>query len=60
MDARLYRRQKKVVDLGTGTGIFAIGAVLLGAKEVVAVEKDEDAIQIAKQKMQKILGLNLK
>jgi|AntRauMinimDraft_2_1070382.scaffolds.fasta_scaffold00005_119 putative methylase len=40
---------KKVVDLGTGTGIFAIGAVLLGAKEVVAVEKDEDAIQIAKQ-----------
>jgi len=48
MDARLYRRQK-VVDLGTGTGIFAIGAVLLGAKEVVAVEKDEDAIQIAKQ-----------
>jgi putative methylase len=40
---------KKVVDLGTGTGIFAIGAALLGAEEVVAVEKDEDALEIAKE-----------
>lgn len=40
---------KKVVDLGTGTGIFAIGAALLGAEEVVAVEKDEDALEIARQ-----------
>jgi len=40
---------KKVVDLGTGTGIFAIGAALLGAEEVVALDKDEDAIEIAKE-----------
>jgi len=39
---------RKVVDLGTGTGIFAIGAALLGAKKIVAVEKDEAAIEIAK------------
>lgn len=39
---------RKVVDLGTGTGIFAIGAALLEAEEVVAVEKDEAAIEIAK------------
>jgi len=40
---------KKVIDLGAGTGIFAIGAALLGAEEVVVVEKDEDAIEIAKE-----------
>lgn len=40
---------RKVVDLGTGTGIFAIGAALLGAEEVVAVDKDEDALEIAKE-----------
>jgi putative methylase len=38
---------KKVIDLGAGTGIFAVGAALLGADEVVAVEKDEDALEIA-------------
>lgn len=38
----------KVADLGTGTGILAIGAALLDA-EVVAVEKDEDALNSAKE-----------
>ncbi|MFQ3275224.1 MAG: putative methylase [Candidatus Nanohaloarchaea archaeon] len=38
---------KEVLDLGTGTGIFAIGAALLGA-EVTAVDKDEEALEIAK------------
>lgn len=36
-----------VIDLGTGTGILAIGVALLGG-EVTAVEKDADAIQTAK------------
>lgn len=40
---------KKIIDLGTGTGIFSIGAALLNAEEVIAVDKDEDAIQIAKK-----------
>jgi putative methylase len=39
---------RKVLDLGTGTGIFAIGAALLDA-EVTAVEKDEDALDIARK-----------
>lgn len=39
---------KTVLDLGTGTGIFAVGAALLGA-EVTAVEKDEDALAIAEK-----------
>ena len=37
----------EVVDLGAGTGILAIGAALLGA-EVTAVEKDEEALEVAK------------
>lgn len=39
---------KKVVDPGTGTGIFAIGAALLGA-EVVAVDRDDKALETARK-----------
>jgi putative methylase len=39
--------QKKVVDLGCGTGILAIGAALLGARRVIAVDFDPGAIKTA-------------
>lgn len=39
---------KEVVDLGTGTGIFAVGAAMLGG-EVTAVEKDRSALEIAEK-----------
>lgn len=35
---------KKVADLGAGTGILGIGALLLGAAHVYFVEKDSDAV----------------
>ncbi|MFB6190849.1 MAG: METTL5 family protein [Candidatus Nanohaloarchaea archaeon] len=38
---------KRVVDLGTGTGILAVGAALAGAEKVVAVEKDSEALEVA-------------
>lgn len=38
---------KKVIDLGCGTGRLAIGAALLGAKEVVGVDIDKIAIKKA-------------
>jgi putative methylase len=38
---------KKVIDLGCGTGVFAIGAALLGAREVIGLDSDADAIEIA-------------
>jgi len=50
---------KKVIDLGCGTGIFAIGAALLGAKEVIGVDIDHDAIEIAKQQASKIGVINV-
>ncbi len=41
-------KDRKVVDLGCGTGIFSIGAALLGAREVIGVDIDSDAIEVAK------------
>jgi putative methylase len=38
---------RKVIDLGCGTGIFAIGAALLGAEKVTAVDIDEKAVDVA-------------
>ncbi|MBR9692448.1 methyltransferase [Candidatus Woesearchaeota archaeon] len=39
-----------VIDLGAGTGILAVGAALMGA-DVIAVEKDENAITILKENL---------
>ncbi|MFB6145256.1 MAG: METTL5 family protein [Candidatus Nanohaloarchaea archaeon] len=44
---------KKVIDLGTGTGIFAIGAALLGA-EVTAVDKDNEALELAEKNAERL------
>ncbi|HEV8081738.1 MAG TPA: 50S ribosomal protein L11 methyltransferase [Chitinophagaceae bacterium] len=40
-------RNKKVLDFGTGTGILAILAEKLGAKEVLAIDNDEWSINNA-------------
>ena len=44
--------RKKIVDLGTGTGVLALGAAALGASEVVGVDNDIDAIQAARQNLE--------
>jgi len=38
-----------VFDLGTGSGILAIAAAKLGAKKVVAIDNDEEAIAVARE-----------
>lgn len=40
---------KTVVDLGAGTGILGLGALLCGAKEVILVEQDAEALAVAEQ-----------
>jgi ribosomal protein L11 methyltransferase len=40
---------KKVLDVGTGSGILAMACGLFGAKEVLAVDNDPDAVETAKQ-----------
>jgi len=38
---------KTVLDLGCGTGRLALGAAFLGAKQVVGVDIDKDAVKLA-------------
>jgi ribosomal protein L11 methyltransferase len=39
----------KAIDLGTGTGILAIAAALLGATDVLATDIDRVAVRIARE-----------
>ena len=39
---------QRVIDVGTGSGVLAIGAALLGAKEVHALDLDEVAVRSAR------------
>jgi putative methylase len=48
---------KEIADLGAGTGILGIGALLLGAKKVDFVEIDSDAISIARNNIKEINNL---
>ena len=38
---------ERVIDVGTGSGILAIAAALLGAGHVLAVDIDKDAVRVA-------------
>lgn len=40
---------KTVVDLGCGTGTFAVGAAYMGAQEVYGIDVDKTIISIARQ-----------
>lgn len=40
---------KTVADLGCGTGLLGIGALLLGAKKAYLVDNDEEALSICRQ-----------
>ena len=42
---------KKITDLGCGTGILGIGALALGAKRVVFVDADEEALKTAMENL---------
>lgn len=41
-------RGRRVLDVGTGTGVLAIGAALLGAASVVGVDTDPHAVEVAR------------
>jgi len=45
---------KRVLDLGCGTGRLAIGAALLGAREVLGVDIDPVAVEVAAEAAKKL------
>ncbi|MBH5318149.1 50S ribosomal protein L11 methyltransferase [Paenibacillus sp. GSMTC-2017] len=45
----VVRGGEEVIDVGTGSGILAIGACLLGAKSVLALDLDPVAVSSAKE-----------
>jgi ribosomal protein L11 methyltransferase len=42
-----HSRRPAYLDVGTGTGILAMGAALLGYSEVVAIDNDPEAVRVA-------------
>jgi putative methylase len=49
----------KVADLGCGTGILGIAAALLGAREVIGLDKDPSALDLARENAE-MLGARLR
>ncbi|MFK7730519.1 MAG: 50S ribosomal protein L11 methyltransferase [Pseudomonadales bacterium] len=52
LDGREYDGQT-VVDFGSGSGVLAIAAALLGGKRVVAIDNDPDAVTHSLENMQR-------
>ena len=44
---------KTVIDVGTGSGVLAIAATKLGASRVVAIDNDPDALQNARENVER-------
>lgn len=43
---------QKVIDVGTGSGILAIGAAMLGAQDVLAIDIDPTAVRVARENVE--------
>ncbi|PHV71516.1 50S ribosomal protein L11 methyltransferase [Sporanaerobium hydrogeniformans] len=50
---KLEIKGQRVLDMGCGSGILSIAALLLGAKEVTAVDIDQNSADIARDNLQK-------
>jgi ribosomal protein L11 methyltransferase len=44
---------RRVIDIGTGSGVLAIAAAALGASSVTAVDNDSDALQNARENVER-------
>ncbi|MEK4385249.1 50S ribosomal protein L11 methyltransferase [Solibacillus sp. FSL W7-1464] len=49
---KVVQRDHTVVDVGTGSGVLSIGAAMLGAKSVHALDLDEVAVNAARENVE--------
>lgn len=56
MEHRFHGVKPSVLDLGTGSGILAMYAALLGSRQIIAVDIDPQAVEVAIENM-KLNGL---
>jgi ribosomal protein L11 methyltransferase len=45
-------KDKKVLDVGCGSGILGLGAIVLGAREVIMIDNDQSAIKVARENLE--------
>jgi putative methylase len=43
---------RRVIDLGCGTGVFTLGALLIGAQSATGVDVDDEALKVARTQAQ--------
>lgn len=51
--------EMKVFDVGTGSGILAIAASKLGAKDIQAADYDNVAVDVARENIEKIMNVKI-